>query len=127
MGTLRKYPPKGRLQAATILETMVALSILLVIFGIAVTLFIRVGAESMSLKKLEAAPLLKDFSEDTRRQGEFVDGERRIDGFTLKRRVTEMNDIPGLWRIHYYIYDRDDHLLQDWQQFVLQTEPPLKQ
>lgn len=127
MGALNKYLPDKRLQAATILETMVALSILLVIFGIAITVFIRVGSGSLSLKKLEAAQVLKDYSEDTRLQGAFVDGDRRVDGFTLKRQVTGIQDIPKFCRIHYYIYDRDGHLLLDWQQLVLETASTAKQ
>ncbi|HXB10135.1 MAG TPA: hypothetical protein VNW04_23590 [Puia sp.] len=118
MGALKKYSPG--LKAATILETMVALVILVVIFGIAITLFIRVGAGPVSLKRVQAEQLLNDFSNTTRRQGEFVDADRRVNGYTLRRRVTAMDDHHTLWRIHYYIYDRDGQLLLEWQQLVLE-------
>jgi hypothetical protein len=107
------------MKASTILETIVALVIILAVFGIATTIFIRVGAVAISMRKLSAEQVLRHYAETTWREHLFFDSDERINGYEASRRVTEVQDETGLWRIHFYIYDHDHMLLTDWQQYVL--------
>jgi type II secretory pathway pseudopilin PulG len=109
----------GKLKGNTILETIVALVIILTVFGIATTIFARVVAGSVPMKKMAAEQVLKIYAETTRQQHDFVDSDEKIDSFIVRRRVTEMKDYGNLWRIHYTIYDQDNSLLADWQQYTL--------
>jgi hypothetical protein len=110
---------KYRLPASSILETVIALVIIMTIFGIATVLFVRVTASSGSVKMLIADQLLKEYAERTERRQQFFDSEDRIDGYELRRKVVRSDAWPRLCTIHYYIYDRNTQLLQEWQQIAI--------
>lgn len=110
---------KARLRAGTLLETMIALVIIVTIFGIATMVLVRVTAGSASVRKLRAERILERYAEDTRRQGLFTDEERSLDSFIIRREVKGTDISKNLWQIHYIIYDQGRIPLAEWQQLVL--------
>ena len=118
MGRLNRH----KIKAATLFETIVALVIVSMIFGIATTIFVRVSAGSVSIKKLRAAGILKDYSEKVRRNRLFFDDDEKADSFEIKRIVTAEDNFTKLWRIHYYIFDNKKTLLSEWQQYVFSDQ-----
>jgi hypothetical protein len=107
------------LKSSTILETIVALVIILTIFGIATVVFVRTTATSMSTSKLAAQQLLSAYAASTEQQRQFFNDDRRVGPFEIRRTVSASSNLPNLWQIHYYIYDRRDSLLSDWQSLAI--------
>jgi hypothetical protein len=111
----------GKLRANSILETIVALVIILTLFGIATSFFARVGARAVSVNKLAAEQVLQAYAENTSRNEEFFNSEEQVDSFAVRRRVFPVERYPNLLLVHFYVYDRRDSLLTDWQQYALQA------
>jgi hypothetical protein len=118
MGKVTLY----RIRSTTILETIVALVVILTVFGTATTLFVRISATSTSVKMLSAQQVLKAYAENTEQQQLFFDEDRVIGRFEIKRQVSASGNFVNLWQIHYYIYDQNSVLLSQWQQYVI-AEP----
>jgi len=63
---------KGRVEAATILEVVVALVILVIISGIALTVFGNVVRSSISVKKIKAEAALQDLLVQTESESDYT-------------------------------------------------------
>jgi type II secretory pathway pseudopilin PulG len=120
MGKVKLY----KIRSTTILETIVALVIILAVFGTATTLFVRISATSTSVKKLAAQQVLKAYAENTERRHLCFDEDLMVGRFEVKRQVSASRNFVNLWQIHYYIFDQNSVLLSQWQQYVI-AEPNL--
>jgi len=63
---------KGKVEAATILEVVVALVILVIISGIALTVFGNVVRSSISVKKIKAEAALQDLLVQTESESDYT-------------------------------------------------------
>jgi hypothetical protein len=112
-----KLTIKG-MRASSILETIAALVIILVIFGIGTSIFVSVSATTSSIERLRATQILKEYADNTEKYQQFHDEQQQLDSFEVRRAVTE--EKPGrLWKVQYSIYDRRHSLLAEWQQYAL--------
>jgi hypothetical protein len=109
----------AKLKSSTILETIVALVIILAFFGIATTVFVRVTATSMSTTKLRAEQLLKVYAEKTARERLFFDEEVIQEDLRLQRIALPAMGSPNLWEMRYSIYDSRDSLLSHWKSLLI--------
>jgi len=109
---------RSRIRAATILESIVALTILLVLFGISISLFVQVNLHGGSEKDVKAEQLLNEFSQATITEKRYFDEDIEKSGFILKKLVTEYPGKLGLLQIHYLVYDSNKKLLLDWNELV---------
>ncbi|HEY4208134.1 MAG TPA: hypothetical protein VGM31_15020 [Puia sp.] len=107
-----------RVKANSILETTVAMVIILTVFGIATFVFVRVSATAANTGRLQAHQVLMEYAARTEKDQEFFDDRQMIDSFEVRRYV-QGQPTGALWKIHYYIYDRNHLLLSDWQQYSL--------
>lgn len=111
-----------KIAAATIIETMVAMTILLVLFGMAITLLVQVTLAGNSGKKIKAEQLLSDWAVKTKQDQQYVDEEITADGFLLKRTVKAAAGENGLLEIEYSIYEDGKKLLPDRKELVIYEE-----
>ena len=102
-----------RVIASTILETVVALVIIMTIVGIATTIFVRTSATLPTMQRLKAENVMKSYAERSQREREFFDDYEVIDSFAVKREVASAPRINNLWQMHFYVYNKDSVLLCD--------------
>jgi hypothetical protein len=107
-----------RVNGNTILETIVALVIIITVFGTATTLFVKVAASSTSMQKLTTENILKNYATKTEEEKLFFTDEETIDGYRVKREVTALDNIKNMILIHFYIFDQNNKILNDWQQLM---------
>lgn len=105
--------------ASTILETVVALVIIVTIVGIATSIFVRTSATLPSMRRLEAENVLESYAERSRSEQQLFDDYEIIDSFVVKREVTPTNKSNNLWQMHFYIYGKDSVLLYDLRYLFL--------
>ncbi len=106
-------------KAATLVETIVALVIILVLFGIATTVIIQTTEKGSSVKILKAKAILDDYVSVTHNQDELFDQEVPLDDFFLKRQVSDYKENIRLKRICYYIYDSNKKLIETRNEIFL--------
>jgi Tfp pilus assembly protein PilE len=107
MGTIKFR----RLPGSTIVETIVALVVILVIFGIATTVFVQVSLHSFSVRKQQAAALINDYAVSTGEQHSFFNEEVTKDGLLLKKEVTGYPGNEQVTVITFEIRDSNNEIL----------------
>ena len=101
-----------KVKAATLVETIVALVIILVITGITVTVFVRVTATGFSMKQMRAASLLNRYSMETKKQKSYFDEEFREGDFLVKKQVLENSYSEDIVWIKLSVYDPGNQLIK---------------
>jgi type II secretory pathway pseudopilin PulG len=101
-----------RLPAATLVETIVAMVIILVVFGIVTTVFVQATLTTASLKKLKAVQLANIYMEQTSEEKTFFDEETTKEDYKIVRQVTAYQGHTNLWKVSIVIYDNNDQLLE---------------
>jgi|ERR1035438_6298082 hypothetical protein len=103
---------------ASILETIVALTIAAFLFSLVTVLFVQVTFSSISIKKIRAHELLQNYLSETGDQQKFLDEDIRQGDFILKKRVTGNDSLPGITRTRFLIYDNNEVLLDQMDVFM---------
>src|SRR5688500_580384 len=99
-----------RLPGATIVETIVAMVIILVLFGMATTIFVQVSRHSFSMKRQQAADLINAYSLATGEERSFVNEEISKDGFVLKKEVVSYRGHEQLTAVTFRAMDSNNEL-----------------
>jgi Tfp pilus assembly protein PilV len=113
---------RRRLASFSLPETIVALVIILGIFGIATAIITGTGRTHLSIQQLNATNLLRRYADSTRALKEWTNDSATAGEFVLRRQVDPYPGYDSLLRIHYYIYDVNRKLLADWLSLVRADE-----
>lgn len=100
-----------RLPGATIIETIVALVIILIVFGIATTVFVQVSLNSFSVRKQKAVALINEYAVTTGEQHSFFNEEVSKDGLLLKKEVVSYPGNDHIAAITFQVLDSNDQVL----------------
>jgi type II secretory pathway pseudopilin PulG len=111
-----------RLPAFSLPETIVALVIILGVFGLGVVVLTGTGRTHLSVEQLNAVNLLEQYADSTRTQRLWTSDSVVMGTFVLRRKVETYPGYDSLLQIHYYIYDTNRKLLADWQSLVRADE-----
>jgi hypothetical protein len=111
MGKLIRH----KLPAFSLPETIVALVIILSIFGMATMILAGTAKSQVSVRELTTRNLLQRYADKTLQQRDFSNNTETVEEYMLRREVGAYPEYDSLVRIHYYIYDRNHQLLADWQ------------
>jgi Tfp pilus assembly protein PilV len=104
-----------RLAASTLLETIVALVIILVIFGIVTGFLGQTTQSSFSARKIRANQLLNRYAEETDAQKSFFDEEQQHDDLLLKRRMVDDQNVKMVVRIDFSATDEQHRVVSSQQ------------
>lgn len=100
MGKLRI----ARIKSATLIETLVAMTVLLTVVALTMNLFVQVRSTGTSYSKVVATALLEEYALTTDTSHAFFDETFSKEGFILSRKIEEA-EIPGTVNIHFTVID----------------------
>jgi type II secretory pathway pseudopilin PulG len=114
-----KLKRKGMLPAATILEVVVAMVIILIVFGTAMMIFANVSRTSLSLKKVNAAAVLQNALATAEHTGQlpetpFMNGRLKII-LVLK----DVENEPGLKELILAAYDENKDKIAEAREIII--------
>jgi hypothetical protein len=107
-----------RVRGNTIVETIVALTVISILFGIATTFCVRLMTGTASMKKIRAANLLQLYADRTVTDKEFFDAVEPVNGLLLVRQVGSAAGPGDLINIHFSVVDSNKTVLSDWYQLI---------
>lgn len=108
-----------RLRCNTLVEAIVALTVISILFGIATTYCVRLTTGTESLKKIRAANLLQMYADRTIADQAFFDAASPAGEFRVSREIEDTAAGPGnLIRIHFSVVDSNKVVLGGWDQLV---------
>ena len=100
-----------RLRSATLVETIIALVIILVIFAITAVVLIRTNSTSFSIKKLRAAQLIDQFADETEKEKSFFSDEKVVGSFKLQKQIEENSFKEKIVILKFSIMDNNGRLI----------------
>ena len=100
-----------RLKAATLIETIVALVIILVIFGIVTTFLVQISVNSFSLQHIKASQLVNIYANKTAEEKSFFDEQIEQDNLIIKRQIITDYSNPNLVHLKFMVYERGGKLV----------------
>jgi type II secretory pathway pseudopilin PulG len=86
-------------RAATLLETVIAMIVIIVVFGIAMTIFNNVTGSSLSARKVQASGLLQDMLAKAEAAGEYRDTTFSVGDLDLYQTCKAFPEQGGLTEI----------------------------
>lgn len=102
-----------KLRASTIVEVLVSLIVIVIVFGIAMSIFANVQRSSLSTKKLRAQAILKAHLLKASQHPEVSKQTVTDDGFTLEQNITNYHDDPALYQISLIAYDANSEKVSE--------------
>jgi type II secretory pathway pseudopilin PulG len=102
-----KITKKGMLQATTITEVVIALVIIVVVFGMAMMIFANVTQQAISTKKIRAAAILRAVLLKADQSHQLPQEAFNQDGFKIIPVIKPVEVEPGLSELHLTAYDEN--------------------
>jgi hypothetical protein len=100
-----------RIKSATLVETIVAMVIILVIFSITTTVLVQTNKVSFSTKKIKADYVIDQFAEETGLEKSFFDDEKNAGTFTIQKRISENSFSQKVVVVRFSAMDKNGELI----------------
>lgn len=89
----------------TIIEVLVAMSIMTCCSALAVVIYLNIQKSSLSFFKIKATEIAETYLRETIRSGDFSEGTARVEEFTLKRTVYPAERFPDCLVTRIIVFD----------------------
>jgi hypothetical protein len=110
---------KAKLKAATILESMVAMTIIVVCLGIGTMIFVNILNNDRDRLSLKATLLLNNESLKTKKEKFFIDGEEKEEGFTIKKTFVKYSETENLLQMSLKAFDENGKLIIERKELII--------
>ena len=114
MAVLRK-----KIKAATLVETIVALTIILTAFSIALIVFVNILKTERSWDHLNAVLLLKQVSVDTKLKKIYFDEWLPVKQYDIVKKIIKYEENPHLMLLEIKIYTKNGNLLEQSKELII--------
>lgn len=100
-----------RLKAATLLESLVAMVIIIVGLGVGTMIYTNVLNADKQLLQMKAMGTLNRMAVTIKKEHQFLDEVRGLDGFTIKKSVDLYDQTQNLYVLSLAAFDEKEKLL----------------
>jgi uncharacterized membrane protein len=107
-----------RLAAATIIETVVAMVIILVLFAITTTVLVQTSLRSFSIKRIKAAQLVNTCFVKTANEKSFFNEQIAMDEYLIKKEVQQYGRNNNVLAIRIIVADNNNTELVSEQRLI---------
>lgn len=108
-----------KLKAGTILETMVALTIVMISFGIALMIFNNVNKSNSNFLKIKAALILNEAAQNAVQEKLFIDNTFEQEGISVIQKVEAFENMPDIKFLHLEAKKPDGKIIAERKELIL--------
>ncbi len=109
------------IKASSLFETIVALMVIMIVFGIAMTIYVNVMRNSTSLSELKASLRLDELARETKEKKSYFDEKFEDESTLIEKKVTKYKDKEGLFLLDLQAFDKTNKRLAERKE-LLQDE-----
>jgi hypothetical protein len=106
-------------RASTIMEVLIAVVLMVTVFGIAMMIFTNVTSNSLSVKKLRAEAILQETLINAEKSANSVSQSFSTDDFNIEQQIKPYNGNPGLTDIHLVAFDHNQQKIAEIEKVIL--------
>ncbi len=110
---------KTKIPGSTLQETIIALTIVLICFSVALAVFTNVLYAEKAWVKLNADLLIKQVSSETKLNKSYYDEWIDIKQFHIEKTITEYNGNEQLLKLRIRVYSNQDKLINELNELVI--------
>ena len=96
---------KHRLKASTLMESLIAMVIIVVCFSIAVMIYVSVVDNDKERSKLKAILILNQTAIQIKREKNFLDDEKKYDNWVIKKTVGRYPETENVYSLSLVVKD----------------------
>lgn len=108
-----------KLKAASLLETILALVITMLVFGIASMVYVNVLKSGITLSALTARQKLEVLAEETKRSKTFVSETVKEEGYTIEKSIEPYQGNTSLLKMELQVIDEQGKVLAEYKELLL--------
>ena len=108
-----------KVKATTILETVIAMTIILIVFLIAGTIFVNISKSGLTEKKIRASAVIDNYFDELQVHETPYQGIETMNGFIIQ---TEASDYPGragIAEVHCRATDSDGGIVAEQKRLIV--------
>ena len=109
---------RQKLKATTLPESLIAMVIILLVFGIAISIFANVMDSSSIHEKIRAEIILQNLLVKTKTDKNFFDGEMEINGIRIIKKIASYSGAEGLSMISLTAFDRKNKQITERSELI---------
>jgi hypothetical protein len=114
-----KVSGRHKLPASTILEVIIAMVIMVVVFGIAMMIYTNILRFSLSAKKIRAEAALQDILLQAEQSGIIPSEPIRAGSFSITADSKPVDEEPDLISLHLTAYDDNQENVAEVQEIMI--------
>ena len=100
-----------KLHASTLIEVLIAMVIIVVVFGIANMIFLNIQKSTNTGIKIAASLELDKIAAETHRNFTYMDEEYKLDRFTIIKKVSNYNKAEELRQLNFEVLDAEGKII----------------
>lgn len=113
---------KNKIPAFTIIESLVALIITMLVFGLCLLIFINVTKTSDISRRTKAFFILKEYRNKTKSNKDYLDNTFFVDGFRIEKKLMNYHETKDLYQLSLIAFDRTDKKLAEINELLFLDE-----
>jgi hypothetical protein len=114
----RKLILTNKVDASTILEVVIAMVIIILVFGIAMMIYANVLRLSLSAKKIKATAILQEVCLKAEQVKDFSHQSITVDDLRVEQEIKPFNNDTLLNEIHLTAYDANQQKITELQKVI---------
>lgn len=107
-----------KIPGATLIEALIAMVIVMLSFGIAITVYVNVISSGNQSQKLKCQFLLKKIAIETKQNHLFLDEKISSDEITVQKTVTPYSGNKNILQLNLKAYSPNEKLLSEYNELV---------
>ncbi|MBS1509228.1 MAG: hypothetical protein JST86_00190 [Bacteroidetes bacterium] len=108
-----------KVKAATILETVIAMVIILAVFLTAGTILLNLSKSGVSEKNIRAYEAINNYYKQIQIKDIPYEDKQEEDGFLINATIENYNEKPGVAVVHCWINDINNNIIAEEKRIVL--------
>jgi len=114
-----KLTLKTTVKASTIMEVLIAMILIIAVFGIAMMIFTNVLNSSLSVKKIRAQAILQEALITAEKADNNVSQSISVDDFRIEQEIKPYNDNAALIDVRLTAFDQNQQKIAELEKVIL--------
>ncbi len=107
-----------KISASSLFETIIAMMVIMIVFGIAMTIYVNVMKNSTSLAELKASLKLDEIAKDTKANKSYFDEHFEDESTVIEKVVKKYNGQEGLLLLDIQAFDKTNKKLAERKEII---------
>ena len=107
-----------KVKAATILETVIAMVIILIVFVLAGTVFLNISKSGLTEKKIRAYESINNYFDQLKIAEIPLEGKEEINGFLINAEIQPYQDKTNVVEVHCWIFDTGNSIIAEQKRIL---------